>query len=206
MSEALLLDGIPTRGGWKMDKGCRRYKSGWSSTLRRHVRQCANFTGTEGLMYRRGLSGAFGLPSLDLFGVNVTEAALDASVLAGSAILVTQINNKLAPMLGVTVSGYTRDLADIIVGIAAGAAIATFLGQHGLAKSVASGPAMLAMIRIIGRVSGQTGLAGELGLVSVEPGHRRLGMVQVENLREVSLTSRPVHIPGGFGNAAIFSR
>jgi len=153
----------------------------------------------EGLMKTHGLSGIFGLPDIDLFGVPITDVVVDGATLAGSAILVTQINNRLAPMVGVAGDGYLRDLTDILVGVAAGAAIASFMGQHKLAEAVAKGPAMLALIRIIGRVTGQVGLAGSLGLVSVEPlaGRRSLGLLSTEErLDEVSLSATPAYIPG----------
>ena len=157
-------------------------------------------------MKMQGFSGAFGLPDIDLFGVPITDVVVDGATLAGSAILVTQINNRLTPMLGVGMtSGYTRDLLDILVGVAAGAAIAQFMGDGKLAKSVATGPAMLALVRILGRVSGQVGLAGQLGLVTVEP-MGRLGLVATEELtHEVSMTGTPAYIPG-FNSAYAFGR
>ena len=200
MDQALLLEGSSPGKSGRTGAGCKRYTTVWSSTLRRKMKRCANFAGMgEGLMKNYGgLSGAFGLPDIDLFGVPVTDVVVDGATLAGSAILVTQINNYLTPMLkfGET-AGYTRDLLDILVGVAAGAAIAQLMGDRAMARNVATGPAMLAMVRILGRVSGQAALAGQLGLVTVES-KDRLGLVATEEL-EYSLTAPPARIPGLMG-------
>lgn len=145
-----------------------------------YVKRCARFSGGAGGGFLGGLGTS--LPALgqattlkatvgDVKDVVITSA-IGAAGAIGTQILFDQLTKYVDTLADL--SGYTRALAEATLGVAIGIIVGKFLKQPVLGAKLATGPVVLAALRIAGEMlnAGPFAPGGDLsdwGMMAVEP-------------------------------------
>lgn len=167
------------RGGSEMSRRCVSYKS--VRGKRGYVKRCARFSG-GGAGFLGAISG--GVPALGqsntlqaTFG-DVKDVVMTAGIGAGGAIITQIVFDQLTKNIDALagLAGYTRALAEAATGVAIGIIVGKFLKQPVLGAKLATGPVVLAALRIAGEMlqAGPFAAGGDLS---------DLGMMAVESYR-----------------------
>lgn len=159
---------------------CLSYKNVYSPTAGGMVRRCAQFSGDGG---GGGFLGDLGgTPALGQANTlratfsDVKDVAVTAGIGAVGAILTDivfdQLQKNIESLAGLT--GYTRALAEGVTGIAIGIAVGKFLKKPRLGAMLATGPIVLAALRIAGEMLNQGPFAADrqladVGMMAIDP-------------------------------------
>lgn len=160
---------------------CLKYRSTYSPTTGGMVRRCSQFGSGGG-----GFLGSLGsgVPSLGqsrtlkaTFG-DVKDVVVTAAIGAGGAILTDIVFDQLAKNIEAigNMSGYTRALMEAATGIAIGIMVGKLMKKPRLGAKIATGPVVLAALRIAGELLNAGPYAAERGLSDI-------GMMAIDPFR-----------------------
>lgn len=180
-------------GSKNMGRRCKRYKNVFSASTGGMVRRCSDFSGGGLLGGLEGTSTLGATHSLKATFGDVKDVAITAGIGALGAIITDiifdQLVKNIESLAGLT--GYKRAAAEAITGIALGIVVGKVMKRPRLGAKLATGPVVLAVLRVAGELlnagpyAADRGLA-DVGMMAIEPyrpelaiGGEDLGAMQV---------------------------